>query len=360
MESVLSVQNIEKYYGSKGAITRAINHISLEVGEGEFLGIMGASGSGKTTLLNCISTIDSPTAGSILFEGVDITKKKYTRMEDSTGRTVTVKVDVDQHRQKMGMVFQHFNLFPHMTILDNMTLAPIKVKGVNKKEAEEKALSLLDRVGLKDRADAYPIQLSGGQKQRVAIARALASDPKVLLCDEATSALDPQTTRSILKLIQKINRETGITVVIITHEMAVGKEICHRVAVMEAGRVVELGQVYDIFAQPQQAVTRSFVATTSNLGKVEELLANNDPLVALKSGQIIARLNYGRNNVSEATISQMSRKFDVDVSIIYSNMEILDGSPLGGLVAILSGEKITEAVNYLSEQNVMVEVLKRG
>ena len=182
----------------------------------------------------------------------------------------------------------------------------------------------------------------------------------MLLCDEATSALDPQTTRSILRLIQDINRKTGITVVVITHEMAVVKEICHRVAVMELGRVVELGSVFDIFSNPQQSVTRSFIATTSNLGKIDELIAADDPLVAVKPGAVVARLNYSQSNTGEATISEISRKFNVDVSIVFSNVEIIEGQPLGGLVAIISGDRVTEAIGYLSEKNVMVEVLKRG
>jgi len=352
--TMIQLDHVSKTF-TGGSEVHAVRDVSLDIAQGEIFGIIGFSGAGKSTLVRCINLLEQPTAGKVTVDGqvlVDIP-------EDGKGAVRMPPAQLRETRKKIGMIFQLFNLMPSRTVAQNVAF-PLKGTGLSKQAVADKVKKLLELVDLPDKADAYPSQLSGGQKQRVAIARALASDPKVLLCDEATSALDPQTTRSILKLIQKINRETGITVVIITHEMAVVKEICHRVAVMEAGRVVELGQVYDIFAQPQQAVTRSFVATTSNLGKVEELLANNDPLVALKSGQIIARLNYGRNNVSEATISQISRKFDVDVSIIYSNMEILDGSPLGGLVAILSGEKITEAVNYLSEQNVMVEVLKRG
>ena len=257
------------------------------------------------------------------------------------------------------MIFQQFNLMPSRTVAENVAF-PLKGAGLSKEATAAKVRGLLELVGLPDKAEAYPSQLSGGQKQRVAIARALASDPKVLLCDEATSALDPQTTQSILRLIKDINQKTGITVVVITHEMAVVKEICHRVAVMDGGCVVEEGSVFDVFSNPQQSVTRFFIATTSNLSKIEELIAAGDPIVAVEPGEIIARLNYGHSNVSEATISEVSRRFNVDVSIVFGNVEIIDGQPLGGLVAILSGERITEAVNYLSERNVMVEVLKRG
>lgn len=182
----------------------------------------------------------------------------------------------------------------------------------------------------------------------------------MLLCDEATSALDPQTTQSILRLIRDINQKTGITVVVITHEMAVVKEICQRVAVMDGGYVVEEGSVFDVFSNPRQPVTRSFIATTSNLGKIEELIAADDLMVALKPSQVIARLNYGQGNVAEATISEISRRFNVDVSILFSNVEIIAGQSLGGLVATISGERVSEAIAYLSEKDVVVEVLKRG
>ena len=221
--------------------------------------VIGPSGSGKSTFLRSLNLLEDPTAGSILFEGVDITKKKYTRMEDSTGRTVTVKVDVDQHRQKMGMVFQHFNLFPHMTILDNMTLAPIKVKGMDKKAAEEKALALLDRVGLKDRAGAYPIQLSGGQKQRVAIVRALCMEPDVMLFDEPTSALDPEMVGEVLDVMKGLAKE-GMTMVVVTHEMGFAREVGNRVLFMDGGKLLEEGSPSDIFDHPQHPRLQDFLS----------------------------------------------------------------------------------------------------
>ena len=182
----------------------------------------------------------------------------------------------------------------------------------------------------------------------------------MLLCDEATSALDPQTTRSILRLIQDINRKTGITVVIITHEMAVVKDVCQRVAVMDGGRVVEMGDVFSIFSTPREAVTRSFIATTSNLSKVEELIEAGSPMVELKPGEMIVRMTYTRKNVSEAIISDISRRFGIDINIIYSNLEVIEDAPLGGLVAILSGDRIQEALEYWTSKNVRAEVLKRG
>ena len=364
--AMIELSHVSKTFGLESDGVHAVRDVSLEIAQGEIFGIIGFSGAGKSTLVRCINLLECPTAGKVTVDGqvlVDIPQpKKPGEAGDSQQGRGAVRMPPAQLRKvrkKIGMIFQLFNLMPSRTVAQNVAF-PLKGSGLSKQEVDEKVKNLLELVDLPDKADAYPSQLSGGQKQRVAIARALASDPKVLLCDEATSALDPQTTQSILRLIKDINQKTGITVVIITHEMAVVKEICHRVAVMENGKVVETGDVYSIFSEPQQAVTRSFVATTSNLNKVEELIANNDPLLEVKPGEIVARLSYGKNNVSEAAISQVSRQFGVDVSIIYSNMEILDGAPLGGLVAIISGEQVREAVMWLSQQNVKVEVLKRG
>jgi len=343
--TVITLTHVSKTFGGGAGEVHAVRDVSLDIADGEIFGIIGYSGAGKSTLVRCINLLEKPTEGRVIVDG-----KELTALSER---------DLRQERKKISMIFQQFNLLPSRTVEQNVAF-PLKGSGLGKEEIRKKVNDLLAMVDLPDKAQAYPSQLSGGQKQRVAIARALASDPKVLLCDEATSALDPQTTQSILHLIRDINQKTGITVVVITHEMAVVKEICHRVAVMEAGAVVEAGGVYDLFSDPQQPVTRSFVATTSNLSKVEELIAKGDPMVAVKPGEIIARLSYGRNNVSEATISRVSRDFGVNVSIIYSNMEILDGAPLGGLVAILSGEKVREAVEWLCEENVKVEVLKRG
>ncbi len=343
--NVIKLEHVSKTFGRETDGVHAVRDVTIHIAPGEIFGIIGYSGAGKSTLVRCINLLERPTAGTVTVDGQEL-----TRMPER---------ELRQARKKISMIFQLFNLMPSRTVEQNVAF-PLKGSGLSREETRRKVLELLELVGLPDKAEAYPSQLSGGQKQRVAIARALASDPKVLLCDEATSALDPQTTQSILRLIKDINQKTGITVVVITHEMAVVKEICHRVAVMDKGRVVEEGSVFEVFSNPQQPVTRSFIATTSNLGKIEELIAANDPIVAVKPGEIVARLNYGQSNVSEATISEVSRRFNVDVSIVFGNVEIIDGQPLGGLVAILSGERITEAVNYLSECNVMVEVLKRG
>ena len=257
------------------------------------------------------------------------------------------------------MIFQHFNLMPSRTVAGNVAY-PLRGSGLSKQQIAEKVQRLLDLVGIGDKAEAYPKQLSGGQKQRIAIARALANDPNVLLCDEATSALDPQTTKSILQLLKHLNETLGITVVIITHEMAVVKEICHRVAVMEHGKVVESGEVFNIFANPREDITKSFIHTTSNLRKIEELIAEDSPVVKLNPGELIVRLSYIQRNVSEPLISTVSRKFDIVLNIIFSDIAIVQDAPIGGTVAIISGEReqITQAIAYLIEKNVGVEVIK--
>ena len=216
--------------------------------------VIGPSGSGKSTFLRSLNLLEEPTGGAIIFDGVDITKKKY---KDAGGKTV--KLDIDALRQKMGMVFQHFNLFPHMTILENMVLAPMKVKGISRADAERKALQLLDRVGLKDRADAYPIQLSGGQKQRVAIVRALAMEPEVMLFDEPTSALDPEMVGEVLDVMKELANE-GMTMVCVTHEMGFAREVGNRVLFMADGKLLEEGTPEEIFEHPQHPRLQDFLS----------------------------------------------------------------------------------------------------
>ena len=247
-DKIIEVKNLKKHY-NKGAI-KALDGVSVDINRGEVVVIIGPSGSGKSTLLRSLNLLEQPTDGSIIFEGVDITKKR-----DASGK----KLNVDLHRQKMGMVFQHFNLFPHMTVLDNMTLAPIQVKGVSKADAQAKALELLKTVGLADRADAYPIQLSGGQKQRVAIVRALAMEPDVMLFDEPTSALDPEMVGEVLEVMKSLAKE-GMTMVVVTHEMGFAKEVGNRVLFMDEGHLVEQGSPDDIFNHPQSARLKDFLS----------------------------------------------------------------------------------------------------
>ena len=247
-DKLIQVKDLKKYY--KGDRIKALDGVTVDINRGDVMVVIGPSGSGKSTFLRSLNLLEVPTSGSIIFENVDITKK--------TGPDGK-KLDIDLHRQKMGMVFQHFNLFPHMTILQNMVLAPVQVKGVPQAEAEKKALELLERVGLADRADAYPIQLSGGQKQRVAIVRALAMEPDVMLFDEPTSALDPEMVGEVLDVMRELARE-GMTMVVVTHEMGFAREVGNRILFMADGKLLEEGSPDAIFNPPQNPRLQDFLS----------------------------------------------------------------------------------------------------
>ena len=341
---MIELEQISKTFADAGREVHAVNNVSLTIRNGDVFGIIGFSGAGKSTLVRCINLLERPTEGSVRIDG-----KELTRMPAK---------ELRQARKKIGMIFQHFNLMPSRTIFGNVAY-PLKGSGLRKDQIAEKVRKLLDLVGIVDKENAYPSQLSGGQKQRAAIARALANDPDILLCDEATSALDPQTTKAILKLLERLNRELGITLVVITHEMAVVKEICNRVAVMDHGRVVEEGEVFSVFASPKEELTRSFIKTTSNLQKIEELIAAKSPVVALKPGERIVRLSYVERNASEPLISTMTKKYGVILNIIFADIEIVQNAPIGGTVGILSGpqDKMDEALEDLRSKNVGVEVI---
>ena len=251
-DSLIQVTDLKKHY--KMGTIRALDGVTTTINKGDVMVVIGPSGSGKSTFLRSLNLLEEPTGGSIIFEGVDITKKKY---KNTQGKTV--KLDIDALRQKMGMVFQHFNLFPHMTILENMVLAPMKVRGMSREEAEKKARGLLDRVGLADRADAYPIQLSGGQKQRVAIVRALAMEPEVMLFDEPTSALDPEMVGEVLDVMKELAKE-GMTMVCVTHEMGFAREVGNRVLFMADGKLLEEGTPEQIFEHPQNPRLQDFLS----------------------------------------------------------------------------------------------------
>ena len=251
-DKLIQVKHLKKYY-NKGAL-HALDDVSVDINKGDVMVVIGPSGSGKSTLLRSLNLLEVPTGGEIIFHGIDITKKKFVNKEGKTE-----KVDINLHRQKMGMVFQHFNLFPHKTIIENMTLAPVKVLGMDQKEAQQKALALLDRVGLGDRANAYPIQLSGGQKQRVAIVRALMMEPEVMLFDEPTSALDPEMVGEVLEVMKELARG-GMTMVVVTHEMGFAREVGNRVLFMADGQLLEQGTPDEIFDSPRHPRLQDFLS----------------------------------------------------------------------------------------------------
>lgn len=342
---MIRLENVSKTFTDSNKEVHAVNNVSLTINDGDIFGIIGFSGAGKSTLVRCINLLEKPTDGKVFVDDAEITALSGKELRKA--------------RKKIGMIFQHFNLMPSRTIFGNVAY-PLRGSGFSKEEIKEKVHHLLELVGISEKENAFPSQLSGGQKQRVAIARALANDPNILLCDEATSALDPQTTKSILKLLQQLNQTLGITVVVITHEMAVVKEICNRVAVMDHGDVVEEGEVFHVFASPKEPLTRSFIKTTSNLQKIEELIAADSPVVATKKGELIVRLSYVEKNTSEPLISTVTQKFGIILNIVFADVEIVQNAPIGGTVAIVSGEssRIDEALQYLRDKNVGVEVIK--
>ena len=342
---MIKLQHITKTFHTVHGDVHACQDISLTIEKGEIYGIIGFSGAGKSTLVRCINLLERPTTGEVFIDGEEI-----TCLNEKNLRNV---------RKRIGMIFQHFNLMRSRTVAQNIAY-PLKGTGLSSEQIKTKVRSLLELVDLVDKENAYPSQLSGGQKQRVAIARALANNPKVLLCDEATSALDPQTTKSILRLLKEVNEKMGITIVLITHEMGVVKEICHRVAIMEDGRVEEEGQILDVFSSPKKKVTKDFIDSTSSINKIYDLIEENNPIVSLKKGESLIILHYTAGNTEKPLISDISRQYNVNSNIVFGNIEIIQNSPLGSLVVILSGNEadIQNTILFLRDNNVKVEVLK--
>lgn len=345
---MINLKNITKIYNSEEKKVTAVKDVSISVKPGEIFGIIGFSGAGKSTLVRCINLLEKPTSGEVIIDGEDLMKLSETELRS--------------RRQKISMIFQHFNLMKSRTVYENVAF-PLKYRGLTKGQIEEKVKSLIKLVDLEDKMNMYPSQLSGGQKQRVAIARALAGEPKVLLCDEATSALDPQTTSSILKLLKDVNKKFNITIVVITHEMNVIKEICDSVAVMENGVVVEQGNVYDVFSSPSTPITRNFIDSTTNIRKIYSLIKENSDFTGvIGEDSKIVKLKYKKDSTSEPVISIISRKFEVNCSILYGNIDVLDDNPLGNLIVKIEGQgnAVDNALNYLYENKIEVEVIKDG
>lgn len=347
MAAIIELKNITKTFVQDGKTFNAVENASVSIEKGDIFGIIGFSGAGKSTLVRAINLLGRTTSGTVTVKGKDFLALSQKELREE--------------RKKIGMIFQHFNLMKSRNVFDNVAF-PLKRSGLTKKQIAEKVHSLLELVEINDKSENFPNQLSGGQKQRVAIARALANEPDILLCDEATSALDPTTTKSILKLLKKLKDQLGLTIVIITHQMEVIKEICDKVAVMEKGRIVEQGDVFSIFANPQDEVTKRFIRSTSNLSKVEELIAQDSPVVHLEKDEKLVRFTYIKKNVSEPLISAISRLYEVTINIIFAEIEIVQGSPIGGTVAIISGEAATidRALKHIAALDVGVEVLKTG
>lgn len=342
---MIKLENVSKTFIGESGDIHAVKEVSLEIKDGEIFGIIGFSGAGKSTLVRCLNLLERPTSGTVILDETDLTSLDERKLREV--------------RKKIGMIFQHFNLLRSRTVYQNIAF-PLKKSGLTKQEKEAKIMDLLELVGLTDKINAYPSTLSGGQKQRVAIARALANDPKVLLCDEATSALDPQTTKSILSLLKKVNEELRITIVLITHEMAVVKDICDRVAIMEDGYVVESGDTVDVFTHPSEAITKSFIDTASNISKIYELIRSDNLLTRINQGDKMVMLTYIGGNAGEPLISYLAQAFDIKANIIYGNIDFLKDKPLGKLVVTLSGEaeNMKRAMEYIHSLSVDMEVIR--
>lgn len=340
---MITFENITKTYGGKTHV-QALKGISLTIHDGEIFGIIGKSGAGKSTLVRCINMLEKPTTGKVIIDD-----KELTAMSDSQLRA---------ERKNIGMIFQHFNLLSSRTVFDNIAF-PLELADASKEVIRSKVDSLLELVGLTDRQFNYPSQLSGGQKQRVGIARALASDPKILLCDEATSALDPQTTKSILELLKDINKRLGITIVIITHEMAVIKEICDRVAVIEGGVIKEQGRVIDVFTNPQSETMKEFVKSVINMELpegIKKLGVTNQPS---PDRDMLVRFRFKGAATNEPLVVNVARKFNLDVSVLYGNIDYIQDVPFGYLIVVIMGDMKaqTEAYSYIKTQPIESEVL---
>lgn len=321
---------------------KAVKDVSLKIEDQDTYGIVGFSGAGKSTLVRTINLLQRPSTGQVLVDGVDMLGLS--------------KKDLREKRKKIGMIFQHFNLLNNISVLDNV-IFPIKRDKISKEEKKQKALKLLDLVGIKDKADAYPRELSGGQKQRCAIARALMSDPEILLCDEATSALDPKTTKQILELLKSLNEKLKLTIVIITHQMEVVKDLCNKCAVMEEGRIVEQGPTLEIFANPKNRLTKEFVETTTNVEQTIEDVKEN--LGIIKEDETLVQLKYLGDSTTEPLISDIYDKFGVETNILAGSIEFITGVPVGNLILTFKGEdsQIDKVIEYLLEKEVGVKIL---
>lgn len=339
--AMIQLKNITKIYQTNNGELTAVKNVNLSVDRGEIFGIIGYSGAGKSTMIRLLNGLEKPTEGSVTVNGLVFSAIKGSKLRAA--------------RQRVSMIFQHFNLLWSRTVAENIAF-PLEIAGVPQKQRQARVNELIDLVGLTGRNNAYPSQLSGGQKQRVGIARALANNPEVLLCDEATSALDPETTDSILELLVDINHRLGLTIVLITHEMHVIRKICHRVAVMEAGQVVEMGHVLDIFQSPKEDITKKFVSQVADSEEpIEQMLVN------YPTGKMV-KLTYVGRETEQPVISQIIKQCNVEVNIVHGNIAHTVGGPCGTLIIHLDGEEqeVVAALEVLHAHGIQTEVIERG
>ena len=340
-EPIIKLDDITVDFGQ----IHAVNHVNITIDKGDIFGIVGYSGAGKSTLVRVINLLQRPTSGQVIVNGQNLLALDHKNLLQS--------------RKKIGMIFQHFNLMNARTIFNNVEFA-LKGTDLSREEKRERVNELLELVGLSDKANSYPSQLSGGQKQRVGIARALANRPDILISDEATSALDPKTTQSILNLLDQLNRELGLTIVLITHQMEAIKQICHNVAVMDRGKVIEEGSVYQIFSEPKTNLTKSFINTTTRLDETLKVLYKQENIKNISNNERLLRLSYYGNSTDQPIISSLYKNFQVLANILYGNIENLQGETFGNLIVVLSGspEDLDEAISFLIESKVKINELK--
>ena len=343
-KAIVQFRNVTKTYHTKGQTVTALDDINLEIKQGEIFGIIGLSGAGKSTFLRSINRLEVPQSGSI-------------RVGDIEMATLTGK-ELRAARRKIGMIFQHFNLLSSRTVFGNIAF-PMEVAGAAPAAIKKRVLELAELVGLSDKLHNYPAQLSGGQKQRVGIARALANHPEILLSDEATSALDPQTTHSILKLLRDVNQRLGITIILITHQIEVIKEICDSVAILENGRIIETGPVVEIFSNPQTEIARNFIRTATNDKIPDNLQALIDSQTDRQTGKLL-RIFFRGDSAREPVITSLIRHYNLVVNILYANLDFIQDTPFGSLIVNLDGDKenLQAAMAFLHEQGCRIEVLK--
>ena len=326
---------------------KAVDDVSLKIEKADAFGIVGFSGAGKSTLVRCINLLQKPSEGEVLIKGENLLNLSEKELR--------------KRRKKIGMIFQHFNLMAQKTARQNVAFA-LRHSKLSKEEKDQKVAELLELVGLADRAENYPSQLSGGQKQRVAIARALANDPEILISDESTSALDPKTTKQILALLQELNQKLGLTVVMITHEMQIVKDICHRVAVMQNGRLIEEGSVLDIFSNPKEPLTQEFIKTATGIEDALVKIEKQAIVQNLPKDDLLVQLKYAGTSTDEPILNQIYKQFEVTANILYGNIEILDDTPVGEMIVVLSGEAfaLAGAQEAIVAAGIELTVLKRG
>ncbi len=334
--SSIVIQDVSKTFETKDGSVQALKHVSLSIETGDIYGIIGMSGAGKSTLVRCMNFLEVPSEGKVLIDGKSLSEFSPKELR--------------KEREKIGMIFQHFNLLMQKNVLENVCF-PLYIQGKKKAEARAKALELLEIVGLADRAKAYPAQLSGGQKQRVAIARALASDPQILLCDEATSALDPQTTSSILELLQDINQKFGITIVIITHQMSVVREICTHVAIMKDGEVKEQGLVEEIFSHPKSQVAKELISKDSGNDVESKKLTQSE----IQDGEIV-RIVFSENSAFEPVIANLILTFHEPVNILKANTKNVGGVAKGEMILQFMSDStnVPEMKKFLTERGLEI------